>query len=337
MRFYASWGLVKRLFACLGCYAILALGCFLNAFFGGRAAVVLLPLFALNSLFLYVAILLPLRGLTQQYIRFNEGYDKTPILDRECFFMQEENMAMKKLQAQVNSQDMDTFANRQAQYLALQNQINPHFLYNTLESIRGDALCAGAQGIANVTEALATFFRYSISNMDNLVQLEDELHNAENYFIIQNYRFGDRITMEVTVEEGSAQARNYWVPKLILQPIIENAIIHGLENRVGPGKVTLHIGTDCQRLLISVMDDGAGMSAAVLDDIHKRLARVPTQRPGNEGNRTGGIALVNVDNRIKILFGEQFGLMVSSVPNLGTRVAISLPIKKDSSTRDSEA
>lgn len=334
MRFYASWGLVKRLLGCLGCYAVLSLGCFLNAFLGGKAAAVLLPLFALNSLFLYVAILAPLRRLTQQYIRFNHGYDKTSLVERECCFIPEENTAMKKLQAQVNSQDMDAFANRQAQYLALQNQINPHFLYNTLESIRGDALCEGAHGIANVTEALATFFRYSISNMDKLVPLEDELHNAENYFLIQNYRFGDRIAMEVTVEEGSEPARDYLVPKLILQPIIENAIIHGLENRVGPGKVTLHIDTDGQRLLICVADDGAGMSAQALHDIHQRLAHSPTQRPGSEAHRTGGIALVNVDNRIKILFGEQFGLEVSSVPNLGTRVAISLPIRKTSDTRN---
>ena len=92
---------------------------------------------------------------------------------------------------------------RQAQYLALQNQINPHFLYNTLESIRGEALIAGLDGVADMTEALAKFFRYTITKVENLVSVEEELDNCETYFGIQKYRFGDRLNLHIEYDRQS--------------------------------------------------------------------------------------------------------------------------------------
>ena len=328
MRFYESWGIVKRLLFCLGGYVALCLLLFLEGMVKTGLAGWLVVFFLANSLFCYRAVLVPLRELNRQYRRFNQGYDPVSIFGRKICFTEAEKQALQKIGQRLDNHEVNRLSNRQAQYLALQNQINPHFLYNTLEAIRGDALSAGMENIAAITEALATFFRYTISNMDNLVSLEEEISNAENYFAIQNYRFGDRIGMQVDIETGSEASRDFLIPKLTLQPIIENAIIHGLEYQVGPGMVSVHIATDGRRLAIEVTDDGVGMSESTLDEINRRLASPETVKGGDEKARIGGIALINVDNRIKLLFGEQYGLRVSSILGFGTRVEISLPVRQ---------
>lgn len=326
MGFYAKWSIVQRFYFCLGIFAVLGLLFFIAGAGVSPLAVWLGPVFLLNGLFLYRGILLPLRDMDRSYRRFNQGYESQGIFERSCCFTAQEKQALEKIKNQLDNHQIIRLSNRQAQYLALQNQINPHFLYNTLEAIRGDALSEGMDNIAHITEALATFFRYTISNMDSLVTLEEELSNAENYFAIQNYRFGDRIRMAVIFEEGSEDSRGLLIPKLTLQPIIENAIIHGLEHQVRPGTVTVRIGTDGQRLMISVADDGVGMEDAVLEALTLRLSHPATDKSETEKPRSGGIALVNVDSRIRLLFGEQYGLKVSSIKGFGTRVDISLPV-----------
>jgi two-component system, sensor histidine kinase YesM len=328
VRFYENWGIIKRLLVCLGIYCALCLLMIVEGMVKMGLVGAVIPFFLINSLFFYRAVLLPLRAMDRQFLYFNQGYDPKSIFSRKVHFTPAEQQAFRKIQQLLNNHEVNRLSNRQAQYLALQNQINPHFLYNTLEAIRGDALSAGMDNIASITEAVATFFRYTISNMDNLVTLEEELANAENYFSIQNYRFGDRISMQVEIEKGSEASRDFKIPKLTLQPIIENAIIHGLEHQVGPGKISVHICTDGQRLLIEVADDGVGMSESMLEEINRRLINPETAKGGEEKMRIGGIALVNVDNRIKLLFGEQFGLRVSSIVGLGTRVEITLPVRQ---------
>ena len=319
--------LVRRLLACLGCYACLGVMFYVDGAFGGHVSVALFAAFALNSLYFYRAILLPLREIDALYLRFNRGYDSKAVFSKPLFFTLAERQSLTKIGQLLDNQEVNRLSNRQAQYLALQNQINPHFLYNTLEAIRGDALSMGMRDIAKITEALATFFRYTISNMDNLVSLEEELGNAENYFAIQNYRFGERISMQVSLEAGSEAAMDFMIPKLTLQPIIENAIIHGLEGQVGPGKVSVDIATDGGRLLIDVSDDGLGMSEDVLEELRRRLLSSDTTTNRDDKHR-GGIALANVSNRIKLLFGEQYGIRVSSIEGTGTTVEIQLPVKR---------
>ena len=117
---------------------------------------------------------------------------------------------------------------KQTELTALQSQINPHFLYNTLESIRGQALLDDNMEIAKMVEALAAFFRYSISrHQSNLVTLRDELANIQNYMLIQRYRFNNRFSLEVIIDEEDEAAYDYLIPRLIIQPVIENAIFHG--------------------------------------------------------------------------------------------------------------
>lgn len=149
---------------------------------------------------------------------------------------------IERLEQVLKSPEMMDLNKRQAQYLALQNQINPHFLYNTLESIRGEALIAGMDNIADMTEALAKFFRYTITKVENLVSVEEELDNCETYFLIQKYRFGSRLQLHILYEEESRESiMNCKIPKLTLQPILENSIIHGTELKIGTGNLTISL------------------------------------------------------------------------------------------------
>lgn len=210
---------------------------------------------------------------------------------------------------------------RQAQYQALQNQINPHFLYNTLESIRSEALRSGLESVAKMCEALAAFFRYTISNMEDLVTLEAEIQNVRTYFYIQQYRFGERLRLRVEYDNADRELiKACLLPKLTLQPIVENALVHGIEDKIGDGTVTVKLTLTEKRLIITVSDDGVGMSGERLEQINHKLH---TRAVGGKGR--GGIALGNVNNRIKIMFGEIYGLSVHSTLDIGTDIEITLP------------
>lgn len=215
---------------------------------------------------------------------------------------------------------------RQAQYLALQNQINPHFLYNTLESIRGEALIAGLDSVADMTEALAKFFRYTITKVENLVCVEEELDNCETYFRIQQYRFGDRLKLHIAYEEEDKDIiMSCGIPKLTLQPILENSIIHGTERKVGTSNLRIKFECTKKRLIIRISDDGVGMRIEALAELNDRLSRNDNNITGEEGKK-GGIALTNVNNRIHLIFGEEYGMHVYSIPGKGTDVEITIPI-----------
>lgn len=218
---------------------------------------------------------------------------------------------------------------RQAQYLALQNQINPHFLYNTLESIRGEALIAGLDGVADMTEALAKFFRYTITKVENLVSVEEELDNCETYFGIQKYRFGDRLKLHIEYDPDEYEKiMNCRIPKLTLQPILENSIIHGTELKLGAGNLYIRFACTEDRLIICVSDDGVGMDEEKLAALNRKLGRANDSLNSSEEEK-GGIALVNVNNRIHLIFGDEYGMHVYSVPQRGTDVKITIPLTEN--------
>lgn len=206
---------------------------------------------------------------------------------------------------------------------ALQNQMDPHFLYNTLDSIRGLALSAGAEEIARMTEALSAFFRYSAGQKGVIVTLKDELKNLEAYMQIQAFRFENRIRLE-QILDLSGPPQELYVPKMILQPLVENSIVHGLEGKEGPGLVTLRITQTEKRLLISVCDDGLGMDGESLARLNARLRGEETAAP--QPGKKGGIALQNVARRIALHFGPDYGLRAHSVPGLGTEISVTLPV-----------
>jgi len=287
----------------------------------------LLPLVLLlaSGILLYGWVIVPYKRTRHILQLFASGYTFENVIDKRLPLNREMKEVEAKLHTILNTDQIMNASKRQAQFLALQNQINPHFLYNTLEGIRSEALLAGLDNVASMTEALSTFFRYTISNVENLVTLKQELENTRNYFFIQQFRFGNRMALEVVIDdEDKDEVLSYRIPKLTLQPIVENCIIHGLECQVGQGLLRVHIETTQSRLLVTVSDDGVGMESAVLEKMHRNLSVRSFEYMKRDENH-GGIALVNVNNRIKLLFGEQYGLTVTSQMGVGTDVLISLP------------
>lgn len=210
---------------------------------------------------------------------------------------------------------------------ALQAQINPHFLYNTLETIRGQALIDDNEEIAKMVEALSAFFRYSISRKGNLVTLRDELANIENYMLIQRYRFNNRFSMEVLIDEEDEEAFDFLIPRLIIQPVVENAIFHGLEEKLEGGKVTIDIIVTDKNLILMISDNGKGMDVDTLKELNARIQSNNVELDDREerNQRNTGIALPNIHKRIQLLFGEEYGVNVYSTAGQGTDVEITIP------------
>lgn len=273
---------------------------------------------------LYYLLVLPYLNIKKQYKMFLNGQVYEELFQNPDYLTPETVKVMDRFHYLLNKQDAINMSKKQAEYLALQNQINPHFLYNTLEAIRGDALYAGLASIAETTEALASFFRYTITDVGNLVTLEEELENIENYFTIQQYRFGDKFKLTVNYPENEDILLNQ-VPKLTLQPIIENAIFHGLEGKSRGGNIFISIESTRKNLFISVKDDGLGIPSEVLTKINDSLERVAVSYVNSDKKKSGGIALKNVCRRIKLIFGDEYGVHVYSTVNVGTDVRLTLP------------
>jgi two-component system sensor histidine kinase YesM len=205
-----------------------------------------------------------------------------------------------------------------ARLLALQSQINPHFLYNTLDCIRGQALIDEAGEIANMLEVLSEFFRYSISGGDNIVTLREELGSVENYMLIQKYRFDERYGYEIIYLSDKNSVLNCYIPKLVLQPLVENAIVHGLEKK-GSGTIKITVDWTSSVIIITISDNGCGMDDETLDALRNAI------HSNNPPAYVSGIALPNVHKRIRGLFGEPFGLEIYATKDAGCDAEISLP------------
>lgn len=199
------------------------------------------------------------------------------------------------------------------QLRALQAQINPHFLYNTLEDIRSIALENNIISISEMTKALARIFRYCISK-ENIVTVQEEIAHIRNYAQIQHYRYGERLSIMYYVDEKILDCR---IVKFILQPIIENAISHGIEPKLGKGVITIIGGIKEQKIEFRIIDNGIGMTPEQLVQINNDLA------DRRESSR--GIGLINVDMRLKLHYGEQYGIVVESHFGEGTQVTVRMP------------
>lgn len=263
-------------------------------------------------------------------------------------WLPELNSLVRKVNEVISREDRLLLSHKEAEYLALQNQINPHFLYNTLEAIRGDALAAGLSSLAGTAEALASFFRYTISGENLLSTVEDELTNIRNYFLIQRYRFGEDLKLEIVFIDKETEIQKLRIPKLTLQPIVENCVFHGLETKRNKGTIRISFDQTQKFLFISVKDDGIGMSKQELEHLNASLVespfRIDREEIGREknlaqetGKRHTGIALKNVSQRIKLLFGNEYGITIYSALGVGTNVKIVLPRQLFTEIQDSES
>lgn len=204
---------------------------------------------------------------------------------------------------------------KEVEFKMLASQINPHFLYNTLETIRMKAKINHEPEIEELVKMLAKIMRRNIQVSDQMVTLQSEIELLENYLVIQKYRFGDRIRSEVQVEQD-IDTRCEVLP-LIIQPFVENAFIHGLESKDEGGSLRVHIYRKKEDICISIEDNGRGMDFYRLNEIRKGL------REGKSPE--GHIGIGNVNQRLRILYGEGYGVQIDSELNRGTRVLLSFP------------
>ena len=209
---------------------------------------------------------------------------------------------------------------RKYELQALQAQINPHFLYNTLDSIIWMAETNDSNIVA-MTEALAKLFRISLNKGNEEISLERELEHVKNYLIIQSMRYADKFTYEISAEPGVERCRTI---KLILQPIVENCIYHGIKKKRGTGKITIRAYRREQNLIIEVSDDGCGMP----EEICRKILSDEIESENISGS---GIGVKNVNERIQLRFGKKYGLSYSSEEGVGTTVTYVLPYNEGGS------
>lgn len=221
-----------------------------------------------------------------------------------------EHMAVRiqKLMEKVRQEEITL---RKTELKALQAQINPHFLYNTLDAIAWMCEAGRNEDAVEMVNALARLFRISISRGHELIPIEKELQHAQSYLHIQNFRYKNQFQYTFDVDETCLQ---YYCNKITLQPIIENAIYHGMDRMVDEGMIQIGIHQMDDKIIFTVEDNGVGMT-------EEQCMEVLQKEPGDRA----GIGIKNVNDRIKIYFGEEYGLAIESELDEGTRVTITMP------------
>ncbi|WP_418780115.1 sensor histidine kinase [Intestinimonas sp.] len=206
---------------------------------------------------------------------------------------------------------------RRSELDVLQSQINPHFLYNTLDSVVWMTENGRTDEAILMVTSLARFFRISLSRGSNIIPIADELEHARHYLTIQKMRYKNKFSAVIAAEDG---VEGLYTIKLIVQPILENAIYHGMAYADGDGEITVRARRDGEDVVIEVADNGPGMPEEMVERL---LDQSYAAAPGTKGS---GIGLRNVHQRIRLTFGEEYGLAIHSEPDAGTTVCIRLPV-----------
>ncbi|HEX2926579.1 MAG TPA: sensor histidine kinase [Ruminiclostridium sp.] len=229
---------------------------------------------------------------------------------------EEFNRMIKKTSALMDSVYIEQKRKKEYELALLQSQINPHFLYNTLESICGLAVLDRTEDIIKLTDELALFYRGVLSKGSRIVTIRDELNTTESYLKILQLRYGEKFDYSMEVDES---LYDFVIIKLTLQPIVENSIYHGLRNKPGKGSLKIKGCIEEDRACIYVIDNGSGIRPEDLE----RIFAGTTQEYGQKS-----FGLKSTDERIKLYFGSEYGLQIESVYNEGTTVKVILPARE---------
>ncbi|KGE16744.1 histidine kinase [Paenibacillus wynnii] len=222
---------------------------------------------------------------------------------------------------------------REAELRSLQAHIKPHFLYNTLDTIHWMARSKGSEDIAEVVHSLSRLFRLGLSKGSDIVPLADELEHIVSYLKIQHVRYSSKLAYKI---EADPQLQEFYVLKLLLQPLVENAIYHGIKERRGPGHISIEVTEAEGDLLLTVRDNGAGIPPDRLAILRQKLNRIGEESGSGEAEPyqmegTGsGYGILNVQARIRLTYGQEYGLSIDSELGTGTTVTVRHPIVRDS-------
>lgn len=262
-------------------------------------------------------IIVPIIKLSRDVSNFHEGdyeigvysnaQDEIGVLNNN--FIEMANYIKDLIERVYKSQ----LREKEAQLQYLQSQINPHFLYNTLDSMRWMAVKARQYELAEQIEALSNLFRHALNQGKQLTTVEQEVAHLKDYLTIQKYRFGERIKATIDVDK---EVLNCIVINLILQPLVENAIVHGLESKIEGGNIHIKVKKEGKDLLYIVEDDGVGAE-------QERIRRCLVERKDSNN----ALALDNINQRIKCKYGEEYGISFYSEIGVGTKVEVKIPLE----------
>ncbi|MFP7296832.1 sensor histidine kinase [Neobacillus niacini] len=284
-------------------------------------AIVTLLIGSMMSLFFASTITNPVKKLMDLMGKVEEGrFDlrfKAKYEDEIGQLGNSYNKMIQQVEKLIELVYQEQKSKREAELKILQAQIKPHFLYNTLDTIQWMAQEYKASKIVEIVNALTTLFRIGLNKGNEFITVEEEIEHVKSYLIIQMTRYESKIEYEIEMDE---EVKKYQVLKLTLQPLVENAIYHGIRNRRGKGKITIRITKKNDVLELTVHDTGIGIEEEHLNELNHALETMSDERKK-------GYGLFNVNERIKLTHGSQFGIGIESEYQKGTTIIASLPIQ----------
>ncbi|MGI6777595.1 MAG: sensor histidine kinase [Acetivibrionales bacterium] len=271
------------------------------------------------SLLLSVSFTKPIVELNQKIKRVEKGDLSVAINTERKDELGELSASFNKMVAQIknliNYKVEQQKKKSDMEFQILQAQINPHFLYNTLNTIKWLAVIQDVDNIGEMASAIINLLKYNISSPNKLVTLSEEIESIKNYVSIQKYRYGNNFSVEYIIDEKTV---NLKMLKFILQPLVENSIFHGFKNYKYGGKIIIRSRVEDKFLIIEVIDNGCGIEKENGEHIELKIDKMHN-----------GIGLANVHERIKLYFGAEYGITINSEKGVGTCVLIRLPVIDD--------
>lgn len=223
------------------------------------------------------------------------------------------NEMCKRLKEHIEKSYLAEINQKNAEMKALQSQINPHFLYNTLEVIRMKAICSGNKEVGKMLYNLATLFRSQLKEKD-IITIKSEVDYCKKYLELFKFRYKEKFNYEIYCDEYLLGNK---VIKFILQPLVENYLIHGIRLEDDDNMIVISIVSEDEDILIHIEDNGKGIDVEKIDEINEKLSE--------KKHNTRSIGILNVNERIKTLYGEKYGVLITKDINLGTKILVKIP------------
>ena len=277
------------------------------------------------SVIIAQSLILPLENTVNALEKFSRGDFAVRLKENRCDEIGKLNRifnkAIKEINELMQKVTQSEILNKEMEFKTLQSQMNPHFLYNTLDTINWLAFKEKQTEICNLVAAISSLIRASISNKKSIITIEQELDYVKNYIYIQHIRYKDRFDTIYDIDESLLKQA---VPKLIIQPIVENAIIHGIENSKNKNLLYISVKRENECIIIIVKDTGIGMT----DEKVSELLKEPLNAEGDEQKAHTNLGLYAVHKRIQLMYGDLYGLTVHSQAGEGTTVTLHIPFTK---------